>query len=557
MKYQNVFAKTYFQKQDDSTCEEQGRNPANCPATKVIDNILKKVYGPALECSKCECSMSLVSRPDPFFGVFKHRSTRQVFLFDKYFPFDYSKSLIGALDVRCPSAKELNAIPKSTPWGSAVWCAMGYLAPPGYMMVDGGYVLPLLDFYSVHGGLHPFLCTPYISHHRFFGYVCVQAAVYLALEMTLRLQSSPHSPATISHIISEEMQYPTPIQIHEHVLKYCTKHAPKRTKRLHHSDGFYFRGLSSRELEHLLDNHHLNTNSLTLHLNSKDTDNLEERVTLHVKSMLHSHIPLIAFVDYNTLAESLGGDFSGSDDAHVITIIGYRISSKARKFRIVFHDGHLGPYRELDIDVLVKAALECSKQRVVRLFSPIPRNVDSKGYLNLFNSARSVLGREDFDCVIQLCSLGQLLKYLSKYSPGREIKFQVGNSRDLQETELEYLTGLREEDPIWIVGYNQLVPVMEDNKGNTIDTKEVQQQREDDSIPEKHFQTKQRVLLDLFHVGGEQLQQRIGVIDLGVCPEKGSWKFLAVSGEKKDRRKNPIWEKDFEKGCETYSITHH
>lgn len=566
MKYESIFTKNYFQQHDDEdkVCRSQGRNPTNCPASKVIKEVLRRTYGPDLERSKCECSMSLVNRPDPFFGLLPHRSTRQVFLFNKSFPLGHSKSFIGALDVRCPSSKELDILQKSPKWIHSVSCAMGYLSPPRYMMSDNEYSIPVLNFYSVHGGILPFLCTPFISHHRFFGYLCAQAAIYLALEMTLRFQSAPHSPATISHIVAERISNKV---IGKTLIKYCDSHNPKHVNKTRH--GFYLRGLSAEEIESLLDDEFLNTKSLTQHI-GEESENHEEDVILHVKSMLNSGIPVLALVDYNTLVNLMEeSDFSDTEDAHVITIIGYRVARGSRKFRIVFHDGHLGPYRELSIDRLVQACYEGSKRRIhnrpslksekglISLFSAIPKKISSKGYIDLFHSVRPLKGNDNkrISCVLQLSSLGQLLEYLSKYSPGRliSIKDKTKGSHILKD-----LTNLEIENSIWIVEYRVPVSCSTDNdtKDSVMDPKDKSLETFNEVEASDRGQNiiKEKVILDLFDAEGTL--ERIGLINLGTDPEKAPWKFLSVPDSKKNPHINPLLEEEFEKDCDIYPIGH-
>jgi len=504
MHYRSVFAKSYLRGRDTKACKRRGREPGNCPADKIVNTVLKPVYGPILEFSACESSASLITRPDPLFSVFQRRATRQVHIFEKAGPLGTYDSMIGTLDIRCASRREMSDLQVPREWEKATFCASGYLRPPTYMSFGSGYSLPLLNFYSSHIGLFPFLCTPYMSHHNFFGYLCAQAAIYLSLEMSLPLGGAPQSPATLSHmascVMSDELWRPPvrPLLCKDH--KHHSQAKP--------ANGYFCGGLSVNEITALLDDERLQTQGLEFHADQMGFDK-NESTERHIRFMLDSCIPLIAVVDFDSIARfvlkrSLSLDQGG---AHVITIIGYKTGLTNRETKIVFHDGHLGPYREVELSEFVIAACNAPnvygyENKSILLFSPLPRKVSTDGYLDIFQIAG--LHEDLYKHSIRLCSITQLVQYLTRYTRSHLI-FRP-------ETTIEWLRqrlvemGINDPEdsyPIWITEY--------------ID-------RKTDSV-----------FIDLIDATRNDFERRLGVVYLGQNPEEDPWEIVRTKphlGEK-------------------------
>lgn len=417
------------------------RDPRWCPAKLLVDILLRPVYGPGLWASNCERSVSLVSRPDPFFAVLTRRSTRRTFLFEKADPLGVSHSLVGALEIRCGTVAEMEELARVRRLEHVTYCAAGYLRPPTYMTSDRGYCLPLEDFYSTHVGLEPFPCTPYMSHHSFFGYVCAQAAVYLCLEMMFPLGAAPHSPATLSHIVTsmrgnEEPDAPPGAML-------CTEHAEDRTAG---ADGYFCRGLYANEITLLLKDENLKTLGLQFDAAMGGTQTAEVAMK-HIKAMLLSRLPIIAFVDYDSVAKAvrLPAAF-GRREAHVITIVGYRERPGDEEPKVIFHDGHLGPYREIGLTSLIDAAENApdesgAPELGVIFFSPLPETVSAKGYVDLFYEAWP---DNTYDYGLRLSSTDRIRSHLARYAPGQVVVSDVKSMLGAHVTD---------SNPLWLLEY--------------------------------------------------------------------------------------------------------
>ncbi len=443
MGYPSLFARSYFRKQDPELCKERGRDVAACPGSWINEHLLKAVYGPGLIVTNCEASMSLASRADPVFAVLPRRSTRRVYVFENAGPLGSAKSLVGALDLRCCSKAEIEKLEISPTWGMAVYCASGYLRPPMHMTLESGYSLPLLDTYSVHTGLLPFLCTPYVSHHSFFGYVCAQAAVYLALEMLLPLGAFAHSPATLSHIVASIRDLQGIDVGRKPAL--CSAHADRTVA---DRDGYLCRGLYTAEIVRLLEDEQLNTRGLQVDASIFRRD-VNATTFKHIRSMLASRIPILALVDFDTVAHSLGEYIRvGRTEAHVITIVGFRSGMDGGEPRVVFHDGHLGPYREMSLSAFVEAARAApngtnTRDDSVVMCSALPSEVSPDGYLELLFLAEASPG---YRTSIRLISVGQLPQYLIRYTPGRAL-VDGGCLRQMMQKDVSFT------HPIWLMEY--------------------------------------------------------------------------------------------------------
>jgi len=463
MSYHSIFQKYYGQERSEDDCNKRGRDPDLCPAVEIIDALFKPVYGPNLRLSACESSVSLATRPDPLFSILKQRATRQVHIFEKASPLGSYELPVGSLDIRCVSPAEIVGLQRiGHHWENVLFCASGYVRPPTYMTTEPGYAIPVLNYYSSHVGLLPFLCTPYISHHNFVGYFCAQAAVYLSLEMVLPLNGSPHSPASLSHIVASQhvhkIQPPLPNAL------LCSEH-----DRYRHAGtinkGYLCRGLTTPELAALLDSDELRTRCLQVE--TKD----EREAALHLKSMLTSRIPLIVLVDINSVSMSVSGKpFSpGDPGTHVITIVGYKAVGFDEISGVVFHDGHIGPYREMSFGDFVNSALSSPDDKGtavgrILMFAAIPKVVSPDVYGEVL---RMVLARcSSYNPDIQLSSISQFAAYLVKYAHGQTIKQLVrqtdGKMMGFAKVFGEILgkpskkagdNQILETHPIWIVQY--------------------------------------------------------------------------------------------------------
>jgi len=466
MRYLSPFSRSYQINRDPRICAEVGRDPQNCPAEYVARVLLQPAYGDALDICGCEVAMSLVSRPDPVFAMLQGRSLRRSFIFQDSGPMG-AKELVGCIDVRCPSREEVDDLKKAETWEGAALCAAGYLRPPRSMTDVSGYHLPLLGPYSVHGGLLPFDCTPFVSHFSFFGYVCVQAAAYMCLEMMLPGGAAAHSPAALSHIVA-------------------SKH---REEALHHSrwpflckmhlgeppaDGYYCRGLFPKEIQILFDQEdELATRCLAFDAAASGNEGQEDIAFDHMRAMLDSKIPVLACVDYASIERSLGAvplaAFAGGDElvSHVVTLVGYRTSPRGER-SVVFHDGHLGPYRELSLGDFVGAARNApwlgesrdarpSPAGRILMFSPVPMEVAADAYRQMIFIARS--GKEDGDSSIRLIRLHQLGSHLARFAGGHQVSGEamadlLKRVSPMEETESAVLGGTegRAWDPlVWII----------------------------------------------------------------------------------------------------------
>ncbi len=495
MHYKSVFAKSYLRERDTDACERRGREPANCPADKIVDTLLKPVYGPLLEFSACESSASLITRPDPLFSVFQRRATRQIHIFEKASPLGSYDSMIGTLDLRCASHREMLDLQVPQEWDKATFCASGYLRPPTYMSFESGYSLPLLNFYSSHVGLLPFLCTPYMSHHNFFGYLCAQAAIYLSLEMSLPLGGAPQSPATLSHMVScimdeEHWQPPVKPQLCEHHKPHC---------KVKPANGYLCRGLSANEITALLEDARLQTKGLEFHAEQMGFDETEA-TERHIRFMLDSSIPIIAVVDFDSIARIVlkRSLFLDQIGAHVITVIGYKLGKVNGETKVVFHDGHLGPYREAELGKFVNAARNAPNvygfaNKKILLFSPLPRRVSSDGYLDLFQIAS--LHSNSYKYSIRLCSITQLVQYLTKYTLSHLIFQPETTTEWLRQRLVEMGINTPEDSyPIWITEY------IDRDSGS--------------------------VYIDLIDATRNDFKRRLGVVFLGQDPEENVWEIV-------------------------------
>jgi len=396
--------------------------------------------------------MSLIIRPDPFFGIFRQRAARQVFLFEKASLEGGGMSFVGSLDVRCPSEDERERFFRSRRWKEALWCAAGYLRPPSHMTPGRGYHIPLLDFYSTHSGLLPFPCTPYVSHHDFFGYVCGQAAVYLCLEMALRFGATPHSPATINHILST--LHGTVDYDPKDLVATCPSHRCDRVRRTRpaersHLKGFYNMPMHEKQLKEVFESELLGTRGLRVNLNMWPDPALA--TVLHLKAMLDSGIPVIAILDFDALAEELGSNVRcGERWGHVVTVIGYVDHGGGAEFKIVFHDGQLGPYRELPLSLFMNAALATADHHghdpCIATYSPLPLGVSPEGYLGLLQEVYPVLGPE-MNCNIRLMRVSALRRNLLAYAPGEAAAIRFDQMEKLiQENADAYIWSVEYHD---------------------------------------------------------------------------------------------------------------
>lgn len=369
-----------------------------------------------------------------------------------------------------------------------------------HMVMKDGYVIPILDYYSAHEGILPFLCTPYVSHHNFSGYLCAQAALSLSLEMSMPLGACPHSPATLSHMASDIkgsalMPPGWKPRLCEKDQNTVSQHKENKC----FAGGYLCRGLTVSEMKAILSNtDYLNVNCMSLDASVMGSD-WEIATAMHIKAMLDSRMPVLAVVDMKELSRCLGTIFHVDEiGAHVITIIGYRISIYERDFRIVFHDGHLGPYRELPISDFLEAAREAPTEHGgpserIQMFTPLPRQVGADVYKDVFRIALPYT-RSGYKPGIRLCSARQLNRYLTLYAPGRLL---LGLSEVV-----EWVTanaspksvGSVKTAVIWLVEYTHR------KKGTFLDI--INAQGLDGSI------------------------RRLGVISLSHSPEKGPWVFV-------------------------------
>jgi hypothetical protein len=510
----SVFEKCYWRPRDKARCDHRGRTIKNCPASAIVDKLLAPTYGPDLLLSGCESSTSLIIRPDPFFGIFRQRAARQSFIFERQPVGDEDGlSMIGAIDVRCPSQDERKKFLRSDRWREALYCAAGYLRPPSYMTGERGYHIPLLDFYSTHSGLLPFLCTPYVSHHGFFGYVCAQAAVYLCLEMMVGQGATPHSPATINHILSRlpRAQDYDP----QSLVATCKIHAPQSgialsRGRQHGSRGFYNRAMYEREFEDLFENGRLGTRGLHIGVSRNLCPNPSVLTALHLRAMLDSRIPVIAVVDFNTLARSLLSDLQyDRGGGHVVTIVGYARKQNPSEFTVVFHDGHLGAYRQLSLLRFMEAASLVPDDGdrslgPIEMYSPLPLGVSPERYRELLDevywSADSGV-----ECSIRLLRVGSLQSHLLAYAPGQ--------SRAIDSGKLGQLIKRTRDEYIWLVEYR-------DGSGTLLD------------------------LVD----AGQPTERRLGVLWCGADTQSESWMFCPAEGDARSIAWRPCKAKGMTKG---------
>ena len=499
MDYPDVYPKFYSLPRSEEICAKRGRDINQCPAKTIKENLLEPVYGPELRLTGCESSMSLAARPDPIFAILKRRATRQIHIFEKPLPVGgKAESYVGALDVRCPSQQEANDLKGSGKWESVKFCAAGYLRPPSYMTSDKGYAIPLLAPYSVHVGILPFPCTPYMSHHSFFGYVCAQAAVYLCLEMMMPLGAVPHGPAVLSHIVSciDEKRLRKSLRG-----AFLCKHHKDLSKRVQ-TEGYFPGGLDQKDLVDLLGHESLQTKGLSFHVAEMGSDT--EKIALdHIETMLCSHIPLIGWVDFDTLAGELGeADYlpPGQPGEHVVTIIGF-CKPSGGPAKVVFHDGQMGPYRELEIDSFVRAAHAANngfeeKRQDMVLFSAFPFDVSPETYKALVSMLSATTREREFTHKTRLSSFGRLAQYLTQHAPGQVTHLDL---KALQE-----LYGqVQENDPIWLVEYR---------------------------APEAG-----ETYIDIVSAGTLVPEDmRYGVICLGSNPAKEEWKLIQAKDDEQD-----------------------
>jgi len=518
MHCQSVFERHYWRPRDKLRCDHRGRVLEDCPVFAIADKLLTPVYGPDLQVSRCESSTSLIIRPDPFFGIFRQRAARQSFIFEKQSVGESGLSLVGSIDVRCPSQDERRNFLRSDRWKEALYCAAGYLRPPCYMTSERGYHIPLLDFYSTHNGLLPFLCTPYVSHHGFFGYVCGQAAVYLCLEMMLHFGATPHSPATINHLLSKlpRARYYDP----RFLVATCKDHALDQRGTLgrggpNEPEGFYNRPMYQREFEDLFENGGLGTRGLCIDLSIS----LEEPsivTVLHLKAMLNSRIPVVAVVDFNPLARALRSDLKYEAEAgHVVTIVGYAREEGQSEFRVVFHDGHLGPYRELPISRFIETSLSTTSNgkptgKSLAMYSPLPARVSPQGYRDLLLEVVMAV-ESGIECNIRLLHVRSLRPCLLAYAPGQSAAIEV--------EKLEALIAENRDEYIWLVEYR-------DKSGTYFD------------------------LIDT----GEATERRLGVLSCGVDTQSDSWVFYPAVGDARRITLNPIRAMSVRKGAKGVRI---
>jgi len=365
-------------------------------------------------------------------------------------------------------------------WSNAIYCASGYLRPPTHMLQQPGYVLPLVDYYSAHVGLLPFACTPYMSHHSFYGYLCAQAAVYLALEMMLPLGAIPHSPATLTHIASM-------LGTRDHGPRpqawLCADH---KHEKFGGRDGYFCRGLDSNEIGALLSDGELGTRGLTQDF-ALDGTAANRLVGIHLSSMLLSRIPVIALVEYNTMAEGLGHtSVFPQPEGHVITIIGLSVPASG-ELGVVFHDGHLGPYREMSMECLLAACRAFPNEKrqaeqAILLLSPFPTDVNPQGYQRVFREATTV---PEADVTVRLTSSQTLDQYLTRFTPGH--KFFRSVSKLVVKTP-------GSDRPLWAVEYR--------------------------------LRRTQGIYVDLIDATTDNPESRIGIVCLGSQPLKDCWWYV-------------------------------
>jgi hypothetical protein len=417
LSYLTIFHASYHRRRRKKDCQDRGRQASECPAGDIMNQLLRPVYGPSLRRSACEASMSLVNRPDPLFAFLKRRMTRRVFFFQPSGVLGRSSDFVGCLDIRCPRPEEMKKFQSHDEWGKAALVASGYLRPPGHMRLESGYAIPLLGSYSSHVGLLPFECTPFVSHNSFFGYVCAQAALYMCLEMMMPWGAVPHSPAGLSHLaarrattVPERLKRPKGALL-------CTEHRDHQA-----SDGYYCRGLHTKEMQRLLDDEELGTQALEFTESAMPHEDVETTVFRHLSYMLQSRIPTIAVVDYYALAREVDAkryNPLGKSAPHVITVVGTREQGKRRD--IVFHDGHLGPYREISLEALVSVARAAPKDAggppagELVMMSPLPRGLSDACYTQLL---RDVVADTDLEGAMTLRTIEQVPQYLSKYDGG-------------------------------------------------------------------------------------------------------------------------------------------
>jgi hypothetical protein len=407
-----------------------------------MNQLLRPVYGPSLRRSACEASMSLVNRPDPLFAFLKRRMTRRVFFFQPSGVLGRSSDFVGCLDIRCPRPGEMKKLQSYDEWGKAVLVASGYLRPPGHMRLESGYTIPLLGSYSSHVGLLPFECTPFVSHNSFFGYVCAQAALYMCLEMMMPWGAVPHSPAGLSHLAARRATTVPERLARPKGARLCREHRDHQA-----SGGYYCRGLYTEEMQRLLNDKELGTQALVLGERMLPLEGVELTVFRHLSYMLRSRIPTIAVVDYNALAREVGArgyNPLGTSAPHVITVVGTREQGGRRG--IIFHDGHLGPYREISLEAFVsvgRAAPEDvggSPAGELVMMSPLPRGLSDACYTQLL---RDVVADTDLEGAMTLRTIEQVPQYLSKYDGGHPP--DPKRIRDLLEPIGDF------SKPVWLV----------------------------------------------------------------------------------------------------------
>jgi hypothetical protein len=177
-----------------------------------------------------------------------------------------------------------------------------------------------------------------------------------------------------------------------------------------------------------------------------------------MKTMLASRIPLIALVDINSVSRSVTGKPFDVEEAspHVITVIGFRGNPLEEKAGVVFHDGHLGPYREMDCDSFIKSTRDTpddngkSINRTV-LFAAVPQVVSPDVYLDVFRVAYANSG--EYVPSMQLSCVSQFAGYLARRSPGHLLKDPEAIADVLTKYSAKGADPIAKGHPIWIVEY--------------------------------------------------------------------------------------------------------
>jgi hypothetical protein len=277
--------------------------------------------------------------------------------------------------------------------------------------------------------------------------------VYLSLEMALCSGATAHSPATINHILSTlhgtEDYDPTDL------VATCQFHRPDRVRKARPAErnrlgGFYNMPMHEKQLKEVFESELLGTRGLRVNLNIWPNPALA--TVLHLKAMLDSGIPVIAILDFDALAEELGSNVRcGERWGHVVTVIGYVDHGGGAEFKIVFHDGQLGPYRELPLSLFMKAALAAvdhhGRDPCIAMYSPLPLGVSPEGYLGLLQEVYFVMDLDPrMSCSIRLMRVGALRRNLLAYAPGEgaAIKFD----------RMEKLIQENPDAHIWFVEYH-------------------------------------------------------------------------------------------------------